>query len=121
MGCQWDCAIPKQACHLLLMHDAHAVHVCMFVPVQCCMSVQLSVTVTVLQILWTYILSQAAAATVSAHQPVAKGEEPEPLTIPQQVAVFITEDEQVAAMQLVVEELASTPNEDETPTEPAPA
>lgn len=78
-----------------------------------------------LQILWTYILSQAAAATVSAHQPVVKGEEPEPLTIPQQVAVFLTEDEQVAAMQLVVEELASTPvTEDaaaECPKEPAPA
>ncbi len=54
-----------------------------------------------------------------------KGEEPEPLTIPQQVAVFLTEEEQVAAMQLVVEELASTPitedAEAESPKEPAPA
>ena len=54
-----------------------------------------------------------------------KGEEPEPLTIPQQVAVFLTEEEQVAAMQLVVEELASTPitedAETESPKEPAPA
>ena len=78
-----------------------------------------------LQILWTYILSQAAAATVSAHQPVAKGEEPEPLTIPQQVAVFLTEEEQVAAMQLVFEELATSveepPAEEVTPKEPVPA
>ena len=73
------------------------------------------------QILWTYILSQAAAATVTAHQPVVKGEEPEPLTIPQQVAVFLTEEEQVAAMQLVVEELASSPQLEDTPAEPAPA
>ena len=72
-----------------------------------------------LQILWTYILSQAAAATVSAQQPVIRGEEPEPLTIPQQVAVFLTEDEQVAAMQLVVEELASSPPPEDTPAEPA--
>ena len=58
-------------------------------------------------------MSQAAAATVSAQQPVVKGEEPEPLTIPQQVAVFLTEEEQIAAMQLVVEELASNPQPDE--------
>lgn len=74
-----------------------------------------------LQILWTYILSQAAAATVSAQQPVIRGEEPEPLTIPQQVAVFLTEEEQVAAMQLVVEELASNPPPEDTPAEPASA
>ena len=70
-------------------------------------------------------MSQAAAATVAVHQPVVKGEEPEPLTIPQQVAVFLTEDEQVAAMQLVVEELASTPVTEEalaeTPKEAAAA
>ena len=86
-----------------------------------------------MQILWTYILSQAAAATVAVQQPVAaavKGEqvalpqpqlEPEPhLSIPQQVAVFLTEEEQIAAMQLVVEELASSPTpENEVPQEPA--
>jgi len=95
--------------HQLLVVEATVVRVCC----------------ELLQILWTYILSQAAAATVSAHQPVVKGEEPEPLTIPQQVAVFLTEEEQVAAMQLVVDELASTPvTEDataESPKEPAPA
>ena len=74
-----------------------------------------------MQILWTYILSQAAAATVSAQQPVVVGEEPEPLTIPQQVAVFLTEEEQVAAMQLVVEELASNPHPEDPPSEPASA
>ena len=73
------------------------------------------------QILWTYILSQAAAATVSAAQPVSKGEEPEPLTFPQQVAVFLPEEEQIAAMQLVVEELASNPSPEELPAEPASA
>ena len=84
-------------------------------------SVQNPVCVLGLQILWTYILSQAAAATVSAQQPVIRGEEPEPLTIPQQVAVFLTEEEQVAAMQLVVEELASNPPPEDTPAEPASA
>lgn len=73
------------------------------------------------QILWTYILSQAAAASVSATQPVSKGDEPEPLTFPQQVAIFLTEEEQIAAMQLVVEELASNPSPEETPAEPASA
>ena len=82
-----------------------------------------------MQILWTYILSQAAAATVAVQPPIAavKGQpvpqpqlEPEPhLSIPQQVAVFLTEEEQVAAMQLVVEELASSPPpEVEAPQEP---
>ena len=85
------------------------------------MSAQNPVCILGLQILWTYILSQAAAATVSAQQPVIRGEEPEPLTIPQQVAVFLTEDEQVAAMQLVVEELASNPPPEDTPAEPASA
>lgn len=58
---------------------------------------------------------------MSAQQPVVVGEEPEPLTIPQQVAVFLTEEEQVAAMQLVVEELASNPPPEDPPSEPASA
>ena len=89
----------------------------------CCSQVCLLV-----QILWTYILSQAAAAAVvTVQQPAAavvKGE-PEPeqhLSIPQQVAVFLTEEEQIAAMQLVVEELASNPPlETENPQTPATA
>ena len=81
-----------------------------------------------MQILWTYIQSQAAAATVAVQQPAAvvKGKsvpelEPEQhRSIPQQVAVFLTEEEQIAAMQLVVEELASSPPaESEVPQEPA--
>lgn len=66
-----------------------------------------------MQILWTYILSQAASAVVQ--QPAAKGVEEPIITIPQQIAIAITEEEQIAAMALVVEELSSTPPEDVTP------
>ena len=58
---------------------------------------------------------------MTAQQPLVKGEEVEPLTIPQQVAIFLTEEEQVAAMQLVVEELASSPPSEESASSPAPA
>ncbi|DBA80479.1 TPA: hypothetical protein ACH3X2_007407 [Trebouxia sp. C0005] len=111
--------IPTLIASYTLWPAAHAINF-KFVP-----SSQRILYTNIVSILWTYILSQAAAATVSAHQPVVKGEEPEPLTIPQQVAVFLTEEEQVAAMQLVVEELASTPVTEDTeaasPKEPAPA
>lgn len=61
------------------------------------------------QILWTYILSQAAAAVVQ--QPAVKGQEEPVISIPQQIAIAITEEEQIAAMCMVVEELATVPEE----------
>ena len=69
----------------------------------------LTYKLSTLQILWTYILSQAAAAVVQ--QPVVKGEEEQVISIPQQIAIAITEEEQIAAMAMVVEELTSTSEE----------
>lgn len=44
-------------------------------------------------------------------QPVVKGEEEQAISIPRQIAIAITEEEQIAAMAMVVEELTSTPEE----------
>lgn len=44
-------------------------------------------------------------------QPVVKGEEEQVISIPQQIAIAITEEEQIAAMAMVVEELTSTSEE----------
>ncbi|KAL3134802.1 hypothetical protein ABBQ32_007785 [Trebouxia sp. C0010 RCD-2024] len=107
--------LPTLVASYTLWPAAHSINF-KFVP-----SSQRILYTNIVSILWTYILSQAAAATVSAAQPVIKGEEPEPLTFPQQVAVFLTEEEQIAAMQLVVEELASNPSPEEMPAEPASA
>lgn len=76
---------------------------------------QIHTVAVFLQILWTYILSQAAAAVVQ--QPDVQGVEESNISIPQQIAIAITEEEQIAAMALVVEELTSTPPEDPTSQE----